>query len=148
LSSHRPVGPGLRDEDLRDCIFEKSRADAGPLDVAFLQAEAPPGVVFGAPVIADGMDAENAARGQIVAAHREEAFGSDAGGRLWMRSEWRKATLAATVTGFGPWYSAVGPERAQRLAAAQASVLAETQKRLSGPAILRERLEAWLPWKR
>ncbi len=102
-------GPDLGQGDLRilsfgcsigfrDCIFEKS-ADAAPLDLAFLQAEAPSGVAFGAPIVGEGMDAEGAAREGIIAAHREEAFGSDADGRLWMRAEWRKATLAKTVTG-------------------------------------------------
>ena len=146
LFSHRPVGPGLRDEDLRDCIFEKS-ADAAPLDLAFLQAEAPPGVAFGAPILGEGMDAEGAAREGIIAAHREEAFGSDADGRLWMRAEWRKATLAKTVTGFGPWYGVVGPERARQLKPAQASALAETQRLTTKSAVVRERLMTWLPWK-
>ena len=147
LSSHSPVGAGLRDDDLRDCIFEKSGTDAGPLDMAFLQAQAPPGVVFSAPVIADGMDAESAARERTIAAHREEAYGADGEGRLWMRSEWRKATLAATVAGFGQWYGVVGPERSRRLEPAQAGALAETQRRTTRTAIVRERLEAWLPWK-
>jgi len=148
LFSHRPAGPGLRDEDLRDCIFEKSGGDSAPLDVAFLQTEAPAGVAFGAPVIAEGMDAEAAAREGIVAAHREEAFGSDADGRLWMRSEWRKATLAATVAGFGRWYGIVSPERAQRFSQAQVDARADTLKRTSRQAILRERIESWLPWKK
>jgi SAM-dependent methyltransferase len=148
LSSHRPVGPGLLDADLRDCIFEKFTTDTKPLDVAFLQADAPPGVAFGAPIVAEGMDAEAAAREGTIAAHREEAFGSDSKGRQWMRAQWCKATLAATVTGFGPWYGIVGPERARRLELAQEGVLAETDMRSTRAAILRERVLTWLPWTR
>ena len=148
LFSHWPVGSGLRDEDLRDCIFEKSPADRRPLDLAFLQAEAPLGVQFGGLVVAEGIDAEAAAQERIIAAHREEAFGSDAEGRLWMRTQWRKSTLAATVAGFGQWYSVIGPERAQQLKSLQEDVLADTRRQTTRAAIVRERLRTWLPQAR
>ncbi len=147
LSSHRPLGTGLSDDDLRDCIFEKTSAETGPLEVALLQAQAPPEVTFGAPRLAEGMDAESAARERIIAAHREEAFGADAGNRLWMRAQWRKATMAGTVTGFGSWYAVAGRERAQQSTAAQVLALAETLE-ASEPVGHPARMPPTrLPWK-
>jgi hypothetical protein len=146
LFSHRPVAEGLTDEDLRDCIFERSIGEISPVDVSFVRLDHPPGVTFGPPLISEGMDAAGAARDGVIATHREESFGLDPEGRHWMRAEWKKSTLSGEVVGFRPWYCSVSPERAGAFTLSELNVLRLTKERVNRKAIMLDRLHAWLPW--
>jgi len=144
LFSHRPVDDAISDDDLRDCIFEKS-GPGSPIDVTFLQTSPPSDVVFGEPVVARGIAAQTALAEGVIAAHRAEAFGTAADGTPWMRAEWRKTTLDGKVGGFGPWHVLVGPERANRFTTGQTCALSETVSRTRRSAVLLDRAAPYFP---
>ena len=143
LFSHRAVDATISDDDLRDCIFEKSGM-ASPINVTFLQTRPPADVIFDEPVVARGIAAETALADGVIAAHRAAAFGTSPDGTNWMRAEWRKTTLDDKVVGFGPWYVMVGPERAKQFSNRQTGALAETISRTRRSAVLLDRAKPYL----
>ena len=144
--AHRAVAPGITDDDLRDCIYEKGERAGAPISVDFLPTRVAGDVSFGAPRLAAGIAAEEALAKGVVASGRVERVGQAADGRTVLESEWRKTRLDGTVEGFGPWQAIASAERAGVLTAEQKAALAVTAEKTKRSEVIKERLRSRLPF--